>query len=296
MDKNTLLEELKLIGFNEYKAKVFLALSSGRIMSASEIVDEAKIVRGSIYDILKSFVEKGYCNEIETNRVLQYQIIDPDIILDKIIKEYTREQNSTINRLTNTFAKLKENYSTDNESEDKLINIELIRGYNKHRISKYRELLLSAKKEICGMYQFKGLVSEDADEVALNFIKQGGRIRSIYQIGLDFKIVKGEETINATPEQLIEICKKFEENGENIRLSERDIPNMTVIDGENVFINMDDKGIPKQSQADIIMRRANFAKYMRDLFDYYWNDAISVEEYEEKIKTESQNKIPERTI
>lgn len=296
MNKDNLLEELKLIGFNEYKAKVFLALSSGKIMSASEIVDEAKIVRGSIYDILKSFVASGYCNEIETNRVLQYQIIDPDIILDKIIREYKQEQNSTISRLTNTFAKLKENYSTDNDSEDKLINIELIRGYNKHRISKYRELLLSAKKEICGMYQFKGLVSEDGDEVAMNFIKKGGRIKSIYQIGMDFKILKGEETTDATPEQLVEICKKFVANGEEIRLSEKDIPNMTVIDGENVFINTEDKWIPRQSQADLIMRRSNFAKYMQDLFDYYWNDAISVEQYSIQLQSKVQNEITERTI
>jgi sugar-specific transcriptional regulator TrmB len=284
MKKNDLLDELKEIGFNEYKAKVFSALSSGKIMSASEIVEEAGIVRGSVYDILKGFVAKGYCNEIETNRVLQYQIIDPDVIHDKLIREYNAEHNSTINRLKDTFTKLKENYSTDNDGESKYINIELIRGYNKHRVSKYKELLLTAEKEICGMYEFKGLVSDEADEVALSFINKGGKIRSIYRIGLDFKIVKENETSEATPEQLVEICKKFEANGEEIRLSEKDIPNMTVIDGDKVFINTEDKWIPRQSQADIILRRSKFAKYMNDLFDYYWNDSLTIEEYENKIK------------
>jgi len=288
--KESLLEELKQLGFNEYKAKVFIALSSGKIMSASEIVEEAKIVRGSIYDILKSFTAKGYCNEIETNRVLQYQIIDPDIILDKIIKEYTEEHTSAISNLKNTFKKIKESYSTENNNgENKNINIELIRGYNKHRISKYRELLSSAEKEICGMYKFKGLVSDEADEIALNLIKKGGKVRSIYQTGLDFKIVRGDETIDSTPEDLIKVCRKFESKGEEIRLSEKDIPNMTIIDNENVFINTEDKWIQRQSQADIIMRHSNFAKYMHDLFDYYWNNSFTIEEYENK--REKNNKI-----
>ena len=87
----------------------------------------------------------------------------------------------------------------------------------------------------------------------------------------------------------LEICKKFEASGEEIRLSEKDIPNMTVIDGDNIFINTEDKWIPRQSQADIIMRRSNFAKYMQDLFDYYWNDSLTIEEYE--IKIEENNTI-----
>ncbi len=290
MNKDNLLEQLKEIGFNEYKAKVFLTLSSGKIMSASEIAEDAQIVRGSIYDILKNFVAKGYCNEIETNRTLQYQIIDPDIILDKIIKEYTDEHNSALEKLKKTFTGIKRNYSSDNENENKYINVELIRGYNKHRILKYKELLLTAEKEICGMYKFRGLVSDEADEVAANFLKKGGRIKSIYQIGLDFKIVRGEITTDATPEQLIEICKKFESDGEEIRLSEKDIPNMTVIDGEKVFINTEDRLLSKQNQVDIIMRYSNFVKYMQDLFNYYWNDSLTIQEYE--IKIEKNNKIP----
>jgi len=290
-DKEPLLNELKQLGFNEYKAKVFTVLSSGRIMSASEIVKEAKIVRGSIYDILKNFVVKGYCNEIETNRVLQYQIIDPDIILDKIIKEYTEDHSSKLNQLKNTFKKIKDNYSTgSNNDESKNINIELIRGYNKHRISKYREILSSAEKEICGMYKFKGLVSDEADEIAISLINKGGKVKSIYQVGLDFKIVKGNETIESVPEDLIKVCRKFESNGEQIRLSEKDIPNMTIVDGENVFINTEDKWIPRQSQADIIMRRSNFAKYMQDLFDYYWNESMTIDDFEKSLQNNSASK------
>ena len=274
-----LINKLKDIGFNEYKAKVFAVLSTGRIMSASEIVSEAKIVRGSIYDILKSFVKLGYCNEIETDRILQYQIIDPDIILDKIIKEHTLEHNKTLTKLKDTFTNLKEHYSVNNNDQSKIINIELIRGFNKHRVSKYQELLLTAKKEICGMYRFKGLVSDEADEFTKKFIKRGGNIRTIYRTGLDFKISLNGVITEANEENLLAICRKYQEIGEDLRLCDFDIPNMTIIDGESVFINTDDKLIPNQTQADLIMRRTTFAKYMMDLFEYYWKNSLTLKEY-----------------
>src|SRR5688572_23916121 len=130
-DLKKLIEELKNLGFNEYKAKVFLSLCKGGLMTASEIAKDAKIVRGSIYDILKSFVEKGYCNEIDTNRVLQYQIIDPDVIIDKIERDYKDDYNVRLSLLKNTFKEVKNIYSTENTADGKYINIELIRGYNK---------------------------------------------------------------------------------------------------------------------------------------------------------------------
>jgi len=278
-----LIEQLKEIGFSEYKAKVFVTLAKGKIMSASEIVNEAKIVRGSIYDILKLVVKLGYCNEIETNRILQYQIIDPDIILDKIVNQHQKEVTESINRIKNTFTSVKQIYSSTNESEDKQINIEIIRGFNKHRISKYKELLLSAKKEICGLYKFKGLVSSEADSLAKNFIKRGGKIRTIYKTGLDFKISRNGNVYEATHEQLIEICREFESTGEQIKLITQDIPNLTIIDGESVFINTEDLRKTGSSQADIILRKSSFAKYMMDLFDLYWSQALTINEYKKTI-------------
>ncbi len=272
----SLIEQLKQIGFSEYKAKVLLTLASGKIMSASEIVNEAKIIRGSIYDILKSFVKLGYCNEIETDKILQYQIIDPDIILDKIIKDKTKEHNNNLNKLKNTFTNIKEKYSAESSKNKKPVNIELIRGFNKHCVAKYKEFLLTAKKEICGMYTFKGLVSDEADEFSKKFIKRGGIIRSIYRTGLDFKISLNGIIQDADEENLSEVLRKYKSIGEDLRVCDFDIPNMTIIDGTSVFINTDSIEIPDQSNADIIMRNLSFAKYMKDLFEGYWKKSNKI--------------------
>jgi predicted transcriptional regulator len=280
MDQEKLINELKELGFNEYKAKVFLSLSKGKPMTASEIAKDAKIVRGSIYDILKDFVEKGYCNEIETNRILQFQIIDPDVIVDKIERDYKSNFNRKVTHLKETFSKVKAIYNPEYSDEKKFIHIELIRGFNKHRVSKYREFLMKAQKEICGIYQLKGIISDDSDMVANEFIQKGGTIRSIYGYMLDFKIIRNGEVIDATKDDLIKVCKNFERMGEEVRISLLNLPNMTIVDRENVFINTNDKWIPQQNQADIILRRSEFAKNMHDLFNYYWNDSYTINEFE----------------
>ncbi len=281
-EQNKLIEELKNLGFNEYKAKVFLALCKGSLMTATEIAKDAKIVRGSIYDILKSFVEKGYCNEIETNRVLQYQIIDPEVIIDKIERDYKEEYRNKLSRLKSTFKEVKNIYSAQIPADGKYINIELIRGFNKHRVAKYREFLLNAEKEVCGMYHIKGIVSEDSDEVANEFIKKGGKIKAIYSFNLDFKVEKNGKVLDAEKDDFIKVISQFEKMGEDVRISKLNIPNMTIVDRENVFISSTDKDIPKQFQADLIMRRTEFAKNMYDLFNYHWNDSLTIEEFMKK--------------
>jgi len=289
MNKELLIEELKNLGFNEYKAKVFLVLASGKIMSASEIIEEAHITRGTIYDILKSFVAKGYCNEIETNKILQYQIIDPDIILDKVEREYNETHVSTISQLKKTFGSIKNLHTATDSNTTRQINIELIRGYNKHRISKYMELLKGAKTEICGMYRFKGLITEDATETARKFIENGGKIKSIYKIGLDFKTQKGDQVSDASVEDLIKVCEMFRASGEDIRLTDIEIPNMTIIDRDNVFINLDDKWVPKQNRADMILRHSSIAQNMFDLFMHYWDKSLTIEEFKKKEDEKKTN-------
>jgi len=283
MGTQNLFEELKYLGFNEYKSKVFMVLLRGSIMSASEIAKEAKIIRSSIYDILKNFVEKGYVNEIETNHILQYQIIDPAIIFDKIENEYNTDHSRKLVQLKKTFNTIKSLHNNSAVKTNNTVNIELIRGHNKHRISKYIELLRSAKNEICGMYRFRGLVMAESNEIAKRFIKNGGVLRSIYQISLDFKIQHSNKIRDARPEDLITVCRKFEKSGEDIRLSKDEIPNITIIDSQDVYINAEDKNLPRQSQADIIYRKSSLAKNMLDLFNYYWNKSLTLKEYENSL-------------
>lgn len=285
MKKEEILDKLRVVGFKENESKVLLVLLNGNMMSASQIAKESRIIRNSIYDILKSFVEKGYCNEIETNTILQYKCIDPIVMLDKIEKEFNEGNRSRIQTLKQTFDNIGDYYKAGKNSEpgkDKEVNIELVRGFNKHRMEKYMELLKLSESRILGMYRLRGIVSSELDSIAADFVKRGGELRSIYQVNLNFKIVRDGKAEPATKEDLICVCENFEKAGEKIRLSEMDIPNMTIFDDETVFSNITDKSIPAHKTADLIVKNKSNAKYMTDLFEFYWSSGISVKDFKNR--------------
>ncbi len=285
MNTNETIEKLKALGFKEYEAKVFLVLLKGKSMSASAIAKEANIIRNSIYDILKSFVEKGYCNEIETNTILNYQIIDPQIILDKIKKSYYDSFNSNLTLLTNTFGEVQPLYKSAPEKDDSTeTNIELIRGFNKHRVAKYAEILKHTEFEVLGMYRLNGTVSEELDTAAEKLIRNGGTVKSIYMSTLDFKVVKDGKAIPANNEDLVRVLESFEKYGEKVRISKIKIPNITIFDKQKVFINISDKQIPTNKRADIIVSNHDLAEHMTDLFNYYWEKGLTIEEYKKSLK------------
>ncbi|RPI18342.1 MAG: hypothetical protein EHM58_05785 [Ignavibacteriae bacterium] len=282
-DKN-IIEKLKTLGFREYDAKVFTALLNGIPMTVSEIAKDAKVIRNSVYEIVKSFVEKGYCNEIETNRFLSYQIINPQIILDKIIREHNAKHFEATAIIQDAFGDVLQLYKERSSNISKSENeIELIRGFNKHRIAKYLDLFKNAKKEVLGMFRLKGVVSDELDKHAEKLIKQGGVIKSIYQISLNFRIIRNGKSGNAEPEDLIRICESFENYGEQVRLSYNEIPNISIFDQEKIFINISEKTVPRDKQADIIISNPNFSKHIIDLFSFYWEKAITIEEYKTSL-------------
>jgi sugar-specific transcriptional regulator TrmB len=270
--------KLKSVGFTDYEARIFIALLQGHLMSASEIAEAAKIRRTDVYSVLKSFVEKGYCNEIETNTILKYEIIDPDVILDKILLNIQKEKEKQVASFNNTFKDLKPLYKSKSE-ETKYSNIELIRGYNQHRQAKFFDLLKNAKKEILFMIRLEIYISDEVDETAAKFIKKGGVIKSIYEVGNGFKVRKDGKWIDGTSKDLIKIFSKFEKYGEQVRLSKTKIPNFTVFDRETVFMNIVDKSVPRYNEADIILRNKDFSESMTEVFNSVWDKSFTLKNY-----------------
>ncbi|MEO8666761.1 MAG: helix-turn-helix domain-containing protein, partial [Ignavibacteria bacterium] len=224
----------------------------GSVLSASEIAEKAGIRRTAVYEVLKSFVSRGFCNEIETNTILKFELIDPRVISDKIEKEISQNNTSRIENVKATFNEFEILHRTEESPDNKNVNIELIRGFNKHRQAKFMELMKKAEKEIFFMIRLEGYVSEELDTDATEFIKRGGVIKSIYEASLDFKIIKDNSRQNATISDLIRICSRFEKTGEHIKISKSELPNMTIFDRKIVFTNIQDKDVPRHNNADII--------------------------------------------
>lgn len=277
-------DKLKELGFTEYEAKVFIAVLKGQLMSASEIADEAGVRRTDVYPILKSFVDSGYCNEIETNSVTKYEMIDPDVVMDKLKRNITKKRDQELSTLNETFSELKPLHKTIESEKSKVVNVELIRGYNQHREAKFIELLKSAKKEIFFMVRLEHFISDEIDDTAEKFIKKGGVIKSVYQFGEGFRVKRGSKWSNGTELDLIEALEKFESYGEKVRLSRDNVPNITIFDRETVFMNVVDKNVPRHNEADLIIRNKEFAKSMMSVFEILWESSIDLKNLKSTIE------------
>jgi sugar-specific transcriptional regulator TrmB len=278
-----IIKKLEILGFTIYESKVFTVLMSGHNMTAAEIAEKANIPRTSVYDILKQFAEKGYCNEIQTSTKLRYEMIDPEVIQGKIEDDLTIHYNKKIKELKSSFVTLKSLYKANEPSENK-VDVELIKGFNKFRAMKFIDLLRNSEKEILLMNRMEAHVSKQIDDEALNFYKRGGKARTIYESSLNFKLEKDGRWTNPTKEDMIDLLSYFENQGEKIKLAKKVPQNMAIFDGHIVFLNLYDTTIPKNNRTDVIIRNKNFAEYMTELFEKYWNDSATLEEFK-NLKT-----------
>ncbi len=280
-----LIISMKSIGFTEYESKVFLAAMQGKLMSASEIAEAARIRRTDVYKVLNKFVETGICNAIETNSITKYEVIEPEIVFDKFEKKLILESQKKSRLLKETLEKVKPLYRSKAEkNQNNVVNVELIRGFNQHREVKFIELLKNARKEILFMVQPEYFTSEEVDEISLGFFKKGGIIKSIYQAGEEFKYKTNEGWVNGSLKDLIRIVENFERLGEKARITDDRVPNITIFDREIVFININDKTVPRHNEADIIIRTGDFANSMKAVFDAFWEKSKSVKEYKKSLK------------
>lgn len=280
---NLVISKLESLNFKEYEAKILLELIKAGILSASELAEKTKVKRSTVYDALRKFTSKGYCNEIETNSITQFQIIAPEIIGDKIGNELKKAHKKALEAITEVTVELKKHYKVNESEDSKFINVELIRGHNKHRDQKFIELFSKAKSEVLFMVRLEYLISDELDSAAKRFIKNGGVIKSIYEIGSEFRVQKDNHSVKEGLENILRAIEKYEKGGEHPRVCEMQLSNTTIIDKEIVYMNIMDKEIPRHNNSDVIIRNKESAKNFVDLFNFYWENSYSVSDYK-KLK------------
>jgi len=282
MESADIITGLESLGFTNYESKVFCTLFEGHTMTATEVAKDAKIPRSSAYDILKSFTEKGICNEILTSSVARYELIDPKVVEDKIEKEIHDSYKTRISKLKESFQALQPKFKAK-ELEAKKTDVELIKGYNKHRYEKFLELMRGANTEILHMNKLVGYVQSDADQVMIDFCKRGGVIKSIYEVGHELRLRTEGKWKEASTEDLIQILTNFTSQGEIIRLADSVPQIMAIFDRKVVYVGLIDPNISQYNRSDMIVKNENFASSMVDYFENRWERAYTLDILKSKL-------------
>ncbi len=276
-----IVKNLEKLGFTVYESKVFCVLFEGHMMTASDIAKKADIPRSSAYDVLKNFVKQGICNEIQTSSVAKYEIVDPAIVQDKIEKEIHDSFKSKMSNMKDSFDKLQPLFRAK-EMEGQKVDVELIKGFNKHRYAKQFELYKSSERELLMMSKLEGHVSSKADERTVEFIKNGGKVRTIYEVDSTFKLNIDGVWKELTPDEMVEFCRDLAIEGEEIKLIDKINQNMAIFDRKTVYLSLVDPTISRYNRSDIIVKNENYASAMAEYFDIQWNKALTPEEFKNR--------------
>ena len=286
MDGNNSMKEivknLEALGFTNYESRVFCVLFEGNLLTASEIAKKAEIARSSAYDILKSFTEKGICNEIQTSSVAKYEIIDPKVVQDKIEKEIHDTYVNKSTKLKDSFDKLTPIFKAK-ELEGEKVDVELIKGFNKHRSAKFMQHWEASSKELLLMNKLEVMADTAIDEFTVNFLKNGGVIKTIYEVSENFRINEGGRWIVAGPDKLVEMLEGTESKGGEVKLAQKVYQNMAIFDRKVVYISLVDPTVSRYNRSDIIVKNQNFAESMAEFFEQSWSKADKPEDFRDKF-------------
>lgn len=275
------IKSLESLGFTNYESKVFYVLFEGHLLTASEISRKAGIPRSSSYDILKIFTEKGICNEVLTSSVARYELIDPKVVEDKIEKDIHETYNNKMSKLKDSFLKLQPLFKAK-ELEGQRVDVELIKGFNRHRFAKFLEIFKSAKTEILLMTKLEGYVDASLDEGTANFLKGGGVLKTLYEASNNFKIRVDGTWKQITQKELPDFCSTLVAEGEEIKLTDKIYQNMLIADRKIVFVSLVDPTIPRYNRSDIIIKNENFGHSMAEFFEGSWSAASTPSDYKAK--------------
>lgn len=279
-----ILKNLQILGFSENEAKTIFVLFDGHLLSVPEIAKLAAIPRSSAYDILKSFTKDGICNEIQTSSVVKYEIIDPKVVQDKFEKEIHKNFKTRLEKLNQSFDALIPKFKAKEQEKDK-VDVELIKGFNKHRVSKFMQLWRDSSEEMLLMNKLEGYVDNKVDEQSINFIKNGGIIKTIYEINYNFKIKFKDTWKDITPKSLAELCVEFENNGIQVRLAKTIHQNIAIFDRKITYTSLVDPTIPRYNRSDIIVKNANYATAMSEYFNTCWTQAETIAEFNNEVSS-----------
>lgn len=130
----TIVESLEKLNFSKSEAKIYICLLQNGNMTGYQIGKKINMSRSSVYSSLENLYRRGIVSLLPGDTSI-YQAQDPEIIIDKLKKEFI----NSADLLKEELGKIEKK-----DKEERFLNIE---GY-KNIVEKAKEILLQAQKEV----------------------------------------------------------------------------------------------------------------------------------------------------
>jgi sugar-specific transcriptional regulator TrmB len=277
MDLNELTSKFQPIGITGREAEVYIALLKNKALTASEIAKVTSVSINKIYEVLQSLVKKKMCTENYLNGVKLFRSIDPKIAFQNIFSIYEEE----INMKKNLFKEeLEESllaiYNKNDNIRNPLDYIEVVTDKGQAR-DRFLNIESKVENEILFFSKPPFVIKLGANlSLVKNTKKSNVKMKSIYELS--------SSESSEYKEDLLKIIEQFESLGEEARIIEQ-LPLKLVIVDENITIlSLIDNVAFNPELTTLIVHHPIFALTQKTLFEVYWNNAMTVEEYKKNIK------------
>lgn len=273
-----LITKLQQVGLSRREAEVYIALLQKKEFTAPEIAKITTITRTKIYEILQNLVHKGACNESYRDGQKVYRGIEPQIALQNIISNYEMEiekkKQSAIEQKKQAAILIEKELVVLHENNlhnfDPLDYIEVLTDVGQIR-ERWLNFNNNTKKEMLAFTKppYTGEIGDNIKEVA-DFTKNRVIIKSIYE----YNSLTSKEMKN-----LIKLIKAYQEIGEQAKII-KELPMKLVIYDEAItMFALKDRVSLKPSITTMIVDHPSFASALKNVFESYWVNAISIEDF-----------------
>jgi len=274
MKDNFIIENLIKLGLIKSEAIIYINLLKKDNYTASELSRISNISRSKTYEVLNKLVKMGLCIEI-LGSVKKYSAINPMTAFNGLEQDIEQELENRRILLSNLSETLFTIYSTKIENGIPLDYIQVLREKNSI-IKKFETLERKATNEVLSLV--KGPYVMDTNKPynleQYNSIRRGVNFKTIYEI---------EDLGN---QYLFESIEAFENAGEEVRIADRlPIPiKMYIYDEKTVMFTLEDKIASTSKLTALIIEHPDLAKGLKQVFDLYWQNSITFEDYKKKKK------------
>ena len=309
MNKLTLVNRIKQLGFSDYETKCYLALCERSSMSVSDISKMAEIPRSNAYEALEKLLTKGMVVSIP-GKNKKYAASDPETfalktldifnasaqdemaalerkikeLQDLKLKEINERKDAVKESLSGIVGELGSLYKKNRSNDNPLDYIEILKDpYQADRL--FQKYFNECKEESYGIVKQKVRVLTDPVyqrnirgqiETGLKNIKKGVKVRSIY-----------EHFDNYDENRMLckELIDKFVEAGEEVKVKANLPMRLGVFDNNIVIFALidpmarDDKSLTVQ-----IVKHPVFAQSFKIMFEALWNQSEDYFEFKKRMK------------
>jgi len=258
------------IGFTEYEAKTYNVLLQKSGMGATELAQLAGVPRTKIYEVLNNLNQKGFCIQIEGKKKT-FKAVSPEFAFQGLVETYEADLDRKRNDIELLAEELKPIYDKDAKDELKLDYIEIIRE---------RTHVLQKVKQIGNLTTSEVLTMNKAP-YAINFNKtiENGNVGAIE--GQHYKFISERKDMENP--NFLSFMELWQKAGAEIRVVDEVPVKLIIFDKKTIVLSLPEKLPAKPKYTSLIIEHEDMAKLYLKIFELYFNEGISLDEYKKEI-------------